>query len=64
MEETEKYRKKPEKDSFMNELNMSGDSRNKKEPLNRTLGKQFGNNFKTLLDEDEEGDEDEEYQQP
>ena len=46
----------------MNELNLSGESRNKKEPLNRTLGKKFAN-FKTLLDEDEEGDEDDDYEQ-
>ena len=60
MEETEKFRKRPEKeDPFMNEFNMSGGSRNQKEPLNRTLGKKFAN-FKTLLDEDEEGDEEDE----
>lgn len=46
----------------MNELNMSGGSRNQKEPLNRTLGKKFAN-FKTLLDDDEEGDEEEEPEQ-
>ena len=63
IEETEKYRKRPEKeDPFMNEFNMSSGSRNQKEPLNRTLGKKFAN-FKTLLDEDEEGDEEEELQQ-
>ena len=62
MEETEKYRKRPEReDPFMNEFGMSGDSRNKKEPLNRTLGKKFAN-FKTLLDEDDEGDEEEELE--
>ena len=61
MEETEKYRKKPRKDDQLtSELNLSGESRNKKEPLNRTLGKNLGN-FKTLLDEDEDGDEDDEY---
>ena len=63
IEETEKYRKRPEReDPFMSEFNISGDSRNKKEPLNRTLGKKFAN-FKTLLDEDDEGDEDEELEQ-
>ena len=60
MEETEKYRKKPEKDdALMAEFNLGGGSRNTKEPLNRTLGKKFAN-FKTLLDEDEEGDEEDE----
>ena len=46
----------------MNEFSMSGGSRNSKEPLNRTLGKKFAN-FKTLLDEDEEGDEEDELEQ-
>jgi len=59
MVETEKYRKKPEKDdALLQEFEQSAGSRNQKERFNTTLGKKFAN-FKTLLEEDEEGEEDE-----